>query len=240
MFIKNVMRPLPPKSMRPTGFFADAVRFVTSTQLMDASLWRLFVDQFRLKSDAEDTGWRGEYWGKMMRGGAMTYAYTGDQALYDMLRDSVLDLLSTQEKSGRVSTYDDRTEFSVFLKCGNWDMWGRKYVMLGLLYFLEICREKPLEVRITEALIRHADYILQKVGPDPGKTDIAATSRFWGGMNSCSVLEPFVKLYARTGCKRYLDFSAYIVRRGGSGVCNLFELAYEDKRLPYQYPVTKA
>ena len=33
---------------------------------------------------------------------------------------------------------------------------------------------------------------------------------------------------------------AYIVKCGGTDIVNIFDLAYEDKLFPYQYPVTKA
>lgn len=63
---------------------------------------------------------------------------------------------------------------------------------------------------------------------------------YWRGLNSCSILEAVVKLYNLTGEKRYFDFASYIVDCGGTDVANIFELAYENKLYPYQYPVTKA
>jgi hypothetical protein len=40
--------------------------------------------------------------------------------------------------------------------------------------------------------------------------------------------------------EKYLDFARYIVSRGATSKTNLFELAYEGKLAPYQFPVTKA
>ena len=119
----------------------------------------MFVDQFRLHSDS-DNCWRGEYWGKMMRGGCMTYACTKDGALYRVLEESVRDLLSTQDERGRITTYPAEKEL-----CG-WDLWVRKYVMLGLLYFFDICKNKKLKEKILTALQRHADAVVEKVGKD--------------------------------------------------------------------------
>lgn len=48
---------------------ADAmIRFVQDKQLKDPQLWQLAAEQFTAPVDDADLGWRGEYWGKLMRG----------------------------------------------------------------------------------------------------------------------------------------------------------------------------
>ena len=74
----------------------------------------------------------------------------------------------------------------------------------------------------------------------PGKTNITETSDYWGGVNSCSILEPFMALYGLTGEERYLRFSEYILSTGGCRDGNLIEIALEGRIPPYQYPETKA
>ena len=54
----------------------------------------------------------------------MTWQYTGDQELYDILTETVRELLSFQEADGRISTYSRKEEFI------GWDLWCRKYVLL--------------------------------------------------------------------------------------------------------------
>ena len=39
--------------------------------------------------DDENLGWRGEYWGKMMRGACITYKYTQSSKLYGILENTV-------------------------------------------------------------------------------------------------------------------------------------------------------
>lgn len=63
-----------------------------------------------------------------MRGGALTYRATKNEKLYSVLVKTALDLISTQQENGRITTYGEGKEF-----CG-WDLWSSKYVMLGLLY----------------------------------------------------------------------------------------------------------
>ncbi|MBQ4575731.1 MAG: glycoside hydrolase family 127 protein [Clostridia bacterium] len=217
------------------GVYMDTVNFIKKKQLLDAPLWALFVEQFRGTPDDHDRGWRCEYWGKMMRGACFTYQVTNDEQLYATLTDTIIDMLSAQDEDGRFSTYSKEVEFS------GWDLWGRKYVMLGFQYYWEICRDEVLKKRIIEAISRHADYIISRIGyENQGKLPIVKTSNFWGGVNSSSILEPMMRLYNTTGKNKYLDFSSYLVNCGGCDGLNLWETAYENNLAPYQLPVRKA
>lgn len=217
---------------RYDGRVAETVEFVTENQLKDRALWKQFVDQYRVRQDSKDLGWRGEYWGKMMRGGCLTYLYTGDGELYEILKAAVEGILSTQDEKGRISTYSEETEFT------GWDMWGRKYVFTGLEHFLKICKDDSLKERIIEAMRKAANYILDKIGED--KKDIRKTSHIYGGVNSCSILEPIVELYRLTDEERYLRFAEYILSTGGCADGDLLEYAAKDDCYPYQYPENKA
>ncbi|MBQ7348076.1 MAG: glycoside hydrolase family 127 protein [Clostridia bacterium] len=216
------------------GALAKAITFIKENQIMDVALWRKCVEQFRIRPDGKKRAWRGEYWGKMMRGACMIQSCTHDDELYRVLEDSVHDLLTTQDELGRFSTYTVELEFN------GWDMWCRKYVLLGFQYFLEICRDGLLKERIVAAMCRHADYILDKIGSEKGKLDILRTSRAWGAVNSSSILEPMVRLYRLTGVQKYLDFASYIVDRGFCLDGNLIKRALEDVRIPFEYPSVKA
>ncbi|MBQ3954496.1 MAG: glycoside hydrolase family 127 protein [Clostridia bacterium] len=216
---------------------ADAI---LDAQLLDSALWAKFVHLFKNPGvDDADLGWRCEYWGKMMRGACFLFktlpACEKAERLYSVLEETVRDLLTAQDELGRFSTYSVGAEFQ------GWDLWGRKYVMLGFLYFLDICRDNALALEIVEALKRHADYMTEKLGrPEEGKRVIAACTSHWDGLNSCSILEPFMLLYNITREKRYFDFAEYIVSFGGTLHQNLFELAYEDRVSIRDYGVTKA
>jgi DUF1680 family protein len=211
-------------------------------QLTDADLWAKFVELFKHPGvDDADCGWRCEYWGKMMRGACFTYAAlpasaaeTADR-LYGVLEATVRDLLTAQDEYGRFSTYSVDAEFR------GWDIWGRKYVLLGMIYFLDICRDDRLADEIVDALKRHTDYMISKLGtPEEGKRLIAACSNNWDGLNSCSLLEPVMLLYNITHEARYFDFAEYILSFGGTLHQNLFELAWEDEVSIADYSITKA
>lgn len=215
------------------GYSKEMLNFVINNQLLDESTWQLFTFQFKNKTD-DDNRWRCEFWGKMMRGASLCYRCTKNEKLYSVLKFTVLDLISTQEPGGRISTYPQEKEFD------GWDMWGRKYVMLGLLYFYDICKNVSLKNKIKKAVEKHLDYIISHVGSDENKISILHTSKCYGGLNSSSILEPVVKTYMLTGNAKYLDFASYIVRSGFSGDGNFIKLAYDNKLMPYQYPHKKA
>jgi len=216
------------------GIVDESIRYIEEIQLLKPELWNRFVNQYRTEADS-DGGWRGEYWGKMMRGATFVYSYTQNKDLYDILYKTVEDMIAAADNLGRISTYPVNSEFSA------WDMWSRKYVLLGMQYFMEICTDSDFNKKITESMQKQVDYIISKIGDkEDGKTPITSTSDSWGGLNSSSILEPVMKLYNITKEKRYLDFASHIVNEGGADNVNIFELAYDNKLYPYQYPVTKA
>ena len=221
-----------------SGTYDRAVRFVMEHQSKNAILWKNFVAQFEIRDDGETGGWSGEFFGKMMRGACWVYHYTKDAELYRILEEAAKGLLQTAEADGRISSYTRDTEFRY------WDMWCRKYVLLGLQYFMEISENEELNKEILSALCRHLDYIMEHIGEGEGKIDILDATTHndwtWGALNSSSILEPVVRLYNLTGEKKYLDFAAYLVRRGGSKWGNIYTLALAGEKAPFEYPVKKA
>ena len=220
--------------LKTEGIADWAARFLQKEQLSDRVLWAKFVDLFRSQVDAENHGWRGEYWGKMMRGGALVYAYTLDDELYEILTESVRDMLTVAEADGRVSTYVRDLEFDA------WDLWCRKYVILGCEYYLDICKDDQFKAEILKFICGAADYILTHIGKEAGQKNITDATRSWLGLNSSSILEPMVRLYKLTGQQKYLDFSTYIIKEGGARGVPVFKLAFENQLYPYQYGVSKA
>ena len=231
---KNTCNELENKNYRLYGRERSALEFVEEKQLTDMSLWSDFVDVFRRHPDSEDEFWRGEYWGKMMRGACMTYSCTVSYSLYRIITASIYDMISTQDKFGRISSYAVSNEFK------GWDMWCRKYVMLGMEYYIDVCKDKKLVEIIISSLKKQADYIISKIGNEPGKIDIFDTTGWWGGLNSCSILEPFVRLYNLTNEQKYLDFAEYIISKGFCKGMNLIETCYNKTMFPYEFPYTKA
>ncbi len=213
------------------GDFSRYLDIIQSRQLLDRELWRKCVGVFSSGIDDDDGGWRGEYWGKMMRGACLVFSVTGSDELYSVLTQAVEGLLSKQEPDGRISSYSREKEFY------GWDIWARKYVMTGLQHYYDICRDEKLKERIMNSLEAHADYITAHIGE--GKIPLLDTGLWWGSVNSATILEPFVRLYKDTGKPSYLEFARYIISTGGCSDGNLIDCVFEGKA-PFEFPETKA
>lgn len=232
---KNVFSYLSGGELCLSGIRDRAVDFTLKEQLVREDVWKDFTDVFLLCADKEDNGWRGEYWGKMMRGASLVYTYRPDEKLYSVLENSARNMLKTARKSGSFTTYGEENEF------GTWDIWCRKYVLTGFIHFLKICKDSALKAEILSALCSHADYITEKIGRrEDGKKEIVKTSLKWLGVNSCSILEPFVELYKLTKEEKYLRFAEYIISTGGCDGGSLIKQIFEYNLPPYLLSENKA
>lgn len=154
------------------------------------------IEQFKHKD--ETWCWQTEFWGKWMLSAVAAYKHKQDKALLDIMRYAVDGLLKTQLPNGYIGNYPPENQLT------QWDIWGRKYSMLGLIRFFEITGDETA----LSAAAKVADHLISQVGP--GKVNIVETGNY-RGMASSSVLEPIVYLYNHTGDRRYLDFAEYIV-----------------------------
>lgn len=157
----------------------------------------LYVVPFRDKTD-EGGGFAGEFWGKWFTSAVLAYRHHPVQPLRTLLDRAVQDLLATQEQSGRISSY--KTDF------GDWDIWGRKYVLLGLLAYYDLTSEGAA----LEAAVRAADQLIDIAGPGKIKLTESGLSLL-EALSSCSILEPLAVLYQRCGHIRFLRFAEYLV-----------------------------
>ena len=118
--------------------------------------YKLLSEPFRLRNE-NDGAWRCEFWGKVIRP-AITCAYmTDDQQLKKIIDESVADILGSQTPDGCISSYP----YELQLK--DWDIWGRKYSLLGLIRYYELLNHDPA---ILEACCRALDHFISQVGPD--------------------------------------------------------------------------
>jgi DUF1680 family protein len=142
--------------------------------------------------------WQTEFWGKWTLGAILAYRYNRDSALLDSIKDGINRILDSQLPDGYIGNYTPETQLQ------QWDIWGRKYTLLGLLSYYNLTSDR----QILNACCRLADHLLSQVGY--GKIDIISTGNY-RGMPSSSILEPMVYLYSYTNDNRYLDFAQYIV-----------------------------
>jgi DUF1680 family protein len=155
------------------------------------------VDAFRHRT--ETTRWQSEFWGKWFTSAVLAYRYDPQPRLKKVLEDAVAGLLSTQSADGYIGNYTDAARLE------RWDIWGRKYCMLGLLDYYDLTGDK----KSLKAAARVADNLEDELAR---KQKSIVQFGSYRGMAASSVLEPVVLLYTRTGNKKYLAFAEKIVQ----------------------------
>jgi len=154
------------------------------------------IEPFRHRN--ETRWWQTEFWGKWMLSAAKAYEYTQDPEIFEMMESSTKKIMATQSDNGYIGNYAPGHHLK------QWDIWGRKYTMLGLLYFYDLTGNE----KVLNSARRLANHLMTEIGP--GKANIVLTGNY-RGMASSSILEPIVMLYERTGTEKYLGFAKYIV-----------------------------
>jgi DUF1680 family protein len=186
-----------PSSIKIRGYLGEKMDLVIAGRIKAQDSDHL-IEPFRHKD--ETRLWQSEFWGKWIQSAIAAYNYNHDPELLGIINNAVKGLLATQMPNGYIGNYSDEAALQ------QWDIWGRKYTLLGLLAYYDLTGDK----NALKASCRLADHLLTQVGP--GKVNIVKTGNY-RGMPSSSILEPMVYLYRRTGDVRYLDFSKYIVEQ---------------------------
>jgi DUF1680 family protein len=193
--IPDAMQPVDVSSIRLGGHLGSRIDACGLHRVKKQDVHHLTAPFFHR---TETRLWQSEFWGKWTLGAVSYYRYTNDSELLDSIESGLSDILRSQLPNGYIGNYSEAAQLQ------QWDIWGRKYTLLGLL----ACYDLTGNRHILDACRRLADHLLSQVGP--GKTNIVATGNY-RGMPGSSILEPVVYLYRHTGEQRYLDFAQYIV-----------------------------
>lgn len=197
--VQNILAPSVLSSARIEGVIGQKLNNCIANGVM-AKKFELYTVPFKDKLD-DGGGFTGEFWGKWFTSAALAYGYQPSTANRNILDQSVAALLKTQDPDGRISSYSRGQDL------GAWDIWGRKYVILGLIAHYDQTGDKES----LKAACRATDALIEIAGP--GKKKITETGlRIIGSLSSCSVLEPVVLVYQRSGDRKYLDFATYMVK----------------------------
>jgi len=179
------------------GFVGEKLNSSYENRILAQDINRL-VEPFRNRT--ETRCWQSEFWGKWFTSAVLAYQYRPEPGLRDILDKAVSELIATQTTDGYIGNY---TEAS---KLEQWDVWGRKYCMLGLLAYYDFTKnDKSLQ-----AAKEVANNLMEELA---GKKILIVKKGNHRGMAATSVLEPICNLYAITKEKKYLDFAEEIVRQ---------------------------
>ncbi len=185
----------PGGSVRIGGYLGDKIDLVIMQRIKNQDVEQL-IEPFRHKNETHL--WQTEFWGKWILSAIASYEYNKDPEMLAIIQNAVHKLVATQLPSGYIGNYSENARLT------EWDIWGSKYTLLGLLSYYDLTGDTIA----LKSSCRLADNLLSLLGP--GKMDIVKTGNY-RGMPSCSILEPIIFLYRRTDNKRYLDFAKYIV-----------------------------
>src|SRR5688572_9051442 len=183
------------KDVRLGGRLGRAIDLCVRNRVM-AQDGEHLVEPFRRRG--ETNCWSSEFWGKWFTSSVAAQRYTQDPQALAAVARSARSLMATQTPDGYIGTYAPENRLKT------WDVWGRKYTLLGLLAYHDLTRDRAA----LASARRLADHLMSEVGP--GRASIVKNGAY-RGMASSSVLEPMVLLYNRTGDARYLAFAEYIV-----------------------------
>ncbi|MES2371541.1 MAG: beta-L-arabinofuranosidase domain-containing protein [Bacteroidota bacterium] len=178
------------------GFVGEKLQASYQNRILAQDVDRLIAP---FKNRTEASCWQSEFWGKWFTSATLAYRYHPDPTLKVILDKAVAGLIQTQTPDGYIGNYAENKRMD------QWDIWGRKYCMLGLLAYYDLTGN----TQSLDAVKKLADHLIQEL---KSKDALLVKKGNHRGMAASSVLEPITLLYNNTKDKRYLDFAEEIVR----------------------------
>src|SRR5699024_7086642 len=109
------------------------------------------IEPFRHRT--ETRLWQTEFWGKWFTSAVLAYRYHRTRGLKEKLDRSVSSLISTQTSDGYIGNYSTSSRLE------QWDIWGMKYSMMGLLDYYELTGNK----KSLNTACKLADYVVNEL-----------------------------------------------------------------------------
>ena len=172
-----------PAELKISGYLGEKIDLCINQRIKKEDLQQL-VDPFKIRNETHM--WQSEFWGKWILSAIAAYEYNHDPEMLKIIRKAASGIMATQTPDGYIGNYSPDAQLK------QWDIWGRKYTLLGLMAYYDLSKDR----KSLEAAQKLADHLLTQVGP--GKANIVKTGNF-RGMPSSSILEPMVLLYRHTG-----------------------------------------
>ncbi len=181
------------------GWLGNKLDLSLENRVMSQDL-DLILRPYRERFEENSGHWRCEYWGKWFTSAVLGCAYEPTPAHRAVIDRAVKELLATQTPDGYIGTYKDEEHLGI------WDVWGRKYTLLGLIADYDLTGNKEA----LDAACRVADHLLKEA--PPGEFNLTENGiDLLKGLSSSSILEPLALLYQRTGETRYFELAEDIV-----------------------------
>jgi len=193
------------------GALGKALRLSCENRLKKVDYTAL-AEPFLLRNE-KDNGWRCEFWGKVIRSAILTNHWLQDAELDEKIRAGIQAILKSQTADGCITSYPEGRQ------CLGWDIWGRKYVLLGLLRYYRYVEADPA---VLEAACRLTDQLFSQL-KDLGWSIVQTGNH--SGLPSCSILTAIMELYSVCREQRFLDYAEQIIGLGCNWMHDIFEAA---------------
>jgi len=193
---------IPISHLRLNNDLANRLDLTYNNRILGQDVDRL-VSVFKLENRTETRLWQSEFWGKWFTSAVLAYRINPSEQLFAKLKYAVESLMNTQTDDGYIGNYD------INHRLEQWDIWGRKYCLLGLLDYYELTNDR----KVLGTALRLADNLIDDLN---NSDKIIVTKGNYRGMAASSVLEPMVKLYKLSKKKKYLNFAELIVAQWSS------------------------
>ena len=211
MKTQDVLRPLPAGAMKFGGFLGDRLALCVKRRL-EKIRWKHLTEPFFGRSE-DDGRWRCEFWGKIIRSAIYAWRATGSATLRKALDETVRDIVRAADGTGCISSYPAAKQMQ------DWDIWGRKYVAVGLA---DYCLEVRNDPKAVEALRRHVLALAAQVKAS-GRP--LADFGWHEGLAASSILGAVVQTARLSGDPDALAFAKAIYESGCSKRCNVYDAA---------------
>jgi uncharacterized protein len=197
--VMDFLTPSLPNAVHIRGWIGEKLHLCIENRVMVQDL-EAIIAPFRDRNECNESGWRCEYWGKWFTSAMLAYCISPTEAHWTKCENALALLLATEDAEGYIGTYRSDCHLGI------WDVWGRKYVLLGLLAHYDVTGNK----NTLEAAVRIMEHLMSEAPIG----EVALTNTGIGvlkGLASSSILEPLVLLYQRTGTKKFLQYAQHLV-----------------------------
>ena len=214
--INDRLQMLPAGSLKLKGRLGKSLRLTVDNRLKKVNYKKL-TETFRIHQDT-DGFWRGEFWGKIVRSAIRVMQTNPDPELEKMIRKTVRDLCKTADKNGCISSYPEN------MRCTYWDIWGRKYALLGLLRYYRMIDQDPKVLETVRKMVRSI------IKDDPFSKPPKVGPAWHDGLAAFSILGAIEIAYRLTGEKAFAKEAERLFKLGCTFSGTLFDDFAKGKR----------
>ena len=131
--VEGVFSPLPAGSVEVGGWLGGRLEACMTNRVMAQDIEKL-VRPFQQRNNGS---WDTEYWGKWFTSAAFAYRYQPNAEHRAKIDEAVRALLKTQGPDGQITGFAPAQQLGK-----NWDLWGRKYAILGLISHYDVTGDR--------------------------------------------------------------------------------------------------